>query len=393
MELDPTQVDAVNHAVNHQFAIITGGAGTGKTTIIKEIISQIKGDILLCAFAGKAAARVKEATGRYASTIHSMLGFKGTEFTVGDLHGKTVIVDEASMVDSDLMARIIERKPDRLILVGDQAQLPPVGKGQPFHDIIAHNPEVVANLTKCFRNKEAVFKAATSIRNGEMPQLSDKSESEQWDVIATPNPEKAQEAILEWVKQGFIDFDTDIILAPKNGDKDAPCTIIGLNEAIVNLVNPRTFEGEKWKVGDRVINTQNNPEKDVWNGTTGMIHSIDFDGKMFIKLDDPIVDQARSKGDKTVYTDLVLFDKDMVKELQLAYALTVHKSQGSQYKRVVFCCLTRDNFSLNRSLIYTAVTRTKEQCIVVGQPAALQRGIATVQQKQTVLQELAKGSL
>lgn len=389
IELHETQLAAVEHAISRQFAVITGGAGTGKTTIIKKICDLIekadkKAGIKLCAFAGKAAARMKEATGRYASTIHSMLGWNSIEYTVDTLEGYTVIVDEASMVDSELMARIIERKPDRLILVGDEAQIPPVGTGQPFHDIINVRPEAVANLTVCFRNKEAVFKAATAIRNGEMPELTDQSEEEKWDVISTQNPGNTQKTILEWVKiDDFIDFDQDILLTPMNGSPEQAATVNALNEAIVDIVNPREGD-EKWRPGDRVINTKNCREKDVWNGTTGKIHSIDIDGQIWVELDIPITKHGRK-------TDKVLFSKEMIKHLELAYALTVHKSQGSQYRRVIFCCLSKDlHTMLNRALIYTAVTRTREQCIVVGTPAALQQGIGKINEKRTVLQELAR---
>jgi len=401
MELDPTQIKAVEHAISKPFSVITGGAGTGKTTIVKEIIRRLKNKesekhhvtsykksevkINLCAPSGKAAARMKEATGRAASTIHRMLGSNGIEFTVEDLTGYTVIVDESSMVDSSMMAEIVKRTPDRLIFVGDQAQLSPVGVGQPFHDIAACRPEAVAKLTKCYRNSEAVFKAATAIRNGENPLDSDESESEKWDFIKVGNPELAQKTIMDWIKlDNFIDFEQDIILCPRNGTTvDDACTVKGLNEAIVNFVNPREY-GEKWKIGDRVINTKNCAEKNVWNGTTGTIHSIDSDYKIWVQLDDPIT-QGRRQIDK------VLFDKEMMKNLQLAYALTVHKSQGSQYRKVIFCCLNRDKFQLDRSLIYTAVTRTKQQCIAIGNIGALHSGIQTVKQKNTVLQELARG--
>jgi exodeoxyribonuclease V alpha subunit len=383
--LDPSQSEAVDYAVNSTFAIIAGGAGVGKTTVIKNVCERLEEngvDLLLCAFAGKAAARMKEATNRESSTIHRMLGHNGREYTVDSLKGRTVIMDEASMVNSELMADVISREPDKLILVGDPAQLAPVGVGQPFHDTINCKPDVVKHLTKCYRNSEAVFKAATAIRNGQMPLTTDQSDNEQWDIVNVPGEDAAHSLILSWVRdnQDFIDFDQDIILVPRNGDIDKPCTVKGLNKAIVDIVNPRE-DDEKWKVGDRVINTKNFAEHDVWNGTTGKIHSIDCDGAIWVETDLPTKDGTRTK---------TLFKKDMAQKLELAYALTVHKSQGSQYRKVIFCCLQRDSRWLNRSLIYTAVTRTKEQCIVVGSMGALQRGIENENHKTTVLQELSK---
>ncbi|MEO0797390.1 MAG: AAA family ATPase [Verrucomicrobiota bacterium] len=385
MKLDPTQVAAVDHAVSHRFSIITGGAGTGKTTIIKEMVARLakeKKPVHLCAFAGKAAARLKEATGRETSTIHRLLGYNGVKFTNPTLAGSTVIVDEASMVDSELMAAIIMRKPDRLILVGDEAQLPPVGKGQPFHDIIIEAPNMVYNLTKCFRNREAVFKAATAIRNGESLMNFDQSPGERWCIAETGDAKQTHEYILKLVEDDAFDFDQDIILCPKNGDSEAaPCTVKSLNEDIAEIVNPRDPDDGSIKVGDRVINTKNVAEKDIWNGTTGTVQAIGQKGDMHIELDVPT-----DENESTVH-----LTRDEAKNLKLAYALTVHKSQGSQYRRVMFVALGRDQHALlTRSLIYTAVTRTREMCAVVGEHRAFQRGRMKVTSKRTVIQELSK---
>ncbi len=389
IELDETQIAAIEFATSRRFAIIQGGAGTGKTTIIKEIAARCKKP-KLCAFAGKAAARLKEATGIDASTIHRMLQFQETRFALETLRGSTVIVDEASMVSCNLMAEIMKRDPDRLILVGDEAQLPPVGKGQPFHDLIRYKPDCCAQLTKCYRNTEAVFKAATRIRNGETPERHERSANEEWTIVQYNTPEATQEAILQAVKNGDLDFATDIVLCPRNGDNDdQACTVRGLNKAIVDIVNPRDGD-EKFRVGDRVINTKNYSASDVWNGTTGTISNLN-QSSIWVKLDIPVIDYDRTTDPANpVYKDIVEFDKDMRKTLQLAYALSVHKSQGSQYRRVVFCCLERDSFMLlTRSLIYTAVTRTKEMCIVSGSVRALINGTNKIDEKRTIIQEFA----
>ena len=390
-KLHETQLEAIEHAASSKFAIITGGAGTGKTTIIKEIADRVHNSIL-CAFAGKAAARLKEATKMDTSTIHRALMFNGDTFARKSLSGYSVIVDEASMVSSDLMAEIMSRNPDRLILVGDQAQLPPVGKGQPFHDLISLKPDAVYHLTKCFRNTEAVFKAATAIRNGEMPETFDESESEKWEIVKTGSPEATQDQLLKYIQAGEIDFEQDIILCPRNGDNDEQaCTVKGLNRAIVDIVNPRENELDKFLPGDRVINTKNYADIDIWNGTTGTIHAIN-DDTIFLRLDVHIVDEEKTDDPRnSIYKDIVQLNKERWKSLQLAYALTVHKSQGSQFRKVIFCAMERDSFRLlDRSLIYTAVTRTKEHCIVAGQVRAFRNGISKVIEKRTVLQEVAK---
>ena len=395
MELNQDQIDAILNATTSKFSIVTGGAGTGKTTIIYQIAKVLfekDESIELCAFAGKAAARLKEATRRPTSTIHRMLGFNGERFSRDTLRYDAVIIDEASMVSADLMYEIIVRNPKRLILVGDEAQLQPVGVGQPFHDIIDLRPDLVRHLKKCYRNSEAIFKAAATIREGQFPERQDTTAAETWEVVEVGTPENAHSKILELIRGGFIDFKKDIILIPRNGEIDQPATIASLNADIVDLVNPRQGD-EKWKVGDRVINGKNFAEADVWNGTTGTIHAIDSDDRIWVELDIPIVDQDETKDfENPIYKDKVLFDKDMKKSLTLAYALTVHKSQGSQYRRVIFLCITRDRFKLlTRQLIYTAVTRTQEHCIVLANVNAFYEAIGKISRKETIIQELAKG--
>lgn len=387
MQFDTSQQHAVSLAATSPFSMITGGAGTGKTTIIDKIAEALERDfdVRLCAFAGKAAARLKEATGREASTIHRMLGYNGMRFLAPTFPPNTaIIIDEASMISSDLLAEITRRAPGRLVLVGDAAQLPPVGKGQPFHDMLRLLPERVATLDTCYRNSEAVYKAASAIRRGDVPLRSDSTATEKWDCLNTGDAGPTHRLILEYVRKGFIDFQQDIILVPRNGEnEDQPCTVRSLNRDIVDIVNARKYD-EAFLPGDRVINTKNFSEKNVWNGTTGTVHAVDSDGCIWVELDVPV------QTDSGEYESRVLWDKEMRKSLQLAYALTVHKAQGSQYRRVIFPCLARDSYALlDRSLIYTAITRTQEQCVVLGQYSAFVQGIQTVRTKRTVIQELA----
>lgn len=379
-ELNENQKNAVESALSGRFTVITGSAGTGKTTIIKTIVEQAGDLCVLSAFTGKAAARMREATGYSASTLHSAMKYNGLDFLL-ESFDCPVIIDEASMIDSSLMAEVIRRRPTRLTLIGDQAQLPPVGKGQPFHDLIKIVPERVTDLKINYRSMEAIHEAVSLVRIGEMPATSAQSEKERWSLINSGEPDATHETILEYVKKGHLDFTQDIILCPRNGaNEDDPCTIASLNRDIKAIVNPGNGNG-KICSGDRVMCLKNFPQSDIWNGTTGTVSEIDSHDLPWITLDTP-----RADGSKEI-----ALSAEQARNIQLAYALTVHKSQGSQYRRVVFAALMRDAFTmLDRSLIYTAVTRAQAQCVVVGQKAAFAKGISTVKDKRTVLQILAQ---
>ena len=396
MQLDDSQIAAIENATSNPISIITGGAGSGKTTIIKQIAAALESEnknVELCAFAGKAAARIREACQHPASTIHRMLGYNGKGYTRDNLHGANIIIDESSMIDSLLLAEITNRKPRRLCLVGDPAQLPPVGRGQPFHDLINYRPDLVSELTTCYRATEAVYQAASTIREGGRPPMSATSPEERWTMKNTGNHAQTQMKILEWINAGDVfDFDQDVIICARNGKSDEdPCTVRGLNAAIVDLISPRCV-GQKFNIGDRVMNTKNLPDIDVWNGTTGAVHAIDTDGSIWVRTDTPVIDYGKTDDPaKPILTDFVLFAKDNRKNLVLAYVMTVHKSQGSQYRRVMMACFNSDGWGLlDRSLLYTAVTRTKESCCVVGEVSAVWAAIDNVSSKDTIIQKIAE---
>ncbi len=379
------QEAAVRRGASERLSAVTGGAGTGKTTVVKGIAGAVKSPVL-CAPTGKAAARLREATEMPASTIHSLLKFTGDDFMCRSLAGTNLIIDESSMVDSWLMAAIVRRKPDSIVLVGDSAQLFPVGAGAPFHDLINYRPEIVTELKTCYRNKEAIFRAATKIRAGLMPEREEQTGGERWQVRHTGSAERTQNLILSWVKSGALDFTQDIIICARNGEKGdpQPGTVHGLNRAVSQIVNPRN-KNQKWKVGDRVICLKNFPDQDIWNGTTGTIKAIDSEKEIWVTTDIPTLSENGG------YSSETLFNKEMVRELQLAYALTVHKSQGSQYRNVIFCCFRRDSYMmLNRSLIYTAITRAKKSCVVIGDSRAFAEGIRIESKRNTVIQQLAR---
>ena len=386
---DNTQIDAVIHAIRNRFSIVNGGAGSGKTTVIQMIYKGIakqfpQYDIRLAAPTGKAAARLKEASGLQATTIHVLLGAKGANlFSAETFKNTAIIVDESSMVDTLLMSEICKRQPARLVLVGDQAQLVPVGKGQPFHDLIRIHPEAVRTLSKCYRATEAVFEQAQRIRNGILPDRNAESAKERWQVKEFTSAEAAENYICEMAYSGLIDFRTDIVLCPKNGKKVddvfQSATVNSLNLKLLEIDRHGAHMEQKFIPGDRIINTENMPDLQIWNGTTGEIHSVDQDGNIRILLDDPITVNGESRKD-------VLIPKDQTKALQYAYALTIHKSQGSQYRKTFIFALGRDRFLLDRSLIYTGVTRTRNECTVIGSYAALESAIGRQREKVTVLQ-------
>lgn len=400
-DLDDAQMDAVQNALDRRLSVINGGAGCGKTTLIQSVCESLEADgarVNLCAFAGKAAARLKEATCHDASTIHRMLCYSGEErgFTLRTLRGVSVVLDEASMVSSDLMWEIVKRGPDRLVLVGDEAQLPPVGSGQPFHDLIKACPSCVRTLSRCYRSREAVFSSALAIRNGHTPPREAKSENERFAFVSRADGREAHGMVLEAVRAGKVDFGRDVVLCCRNGEADGstPCSVIALNRDIKDIVNPNArteigpdgrpreaelTERERYRVapGDRVINTKNDAANDVWNGTTGTCARYDSEGAMWVDLDYP-----RSDGSKTC-----LVQKRDAANWQLAYALTVHKAQGSQYRRVLFLVTRRDeNALLTRPMVYTAVTRAKRECVVVGDFRAFSVAVARTERKRTVIQ-------
>ena len=387
MELDESQIRAVEAATSRRFSIINGGAGCGKTTIIRHITERLEGrgeQVAICAFAGKAAARIREATGHDASTIHRLLQWEGTRFLLHDLSAYAVIIDEASMVNSRLLAEIVRRKPRRLVLVGDEAQLPPVGAGQPFHDLIRLRPQVVSSLTTCHRASEAIFRAASLIRTGQQPCREERTSQEHWAMLPTGGPRETHKAILDMVRRGELDFAQDIILSPRNEDESSAASAVSaLNRDIVQLVNPHPA-GERLAAGDRVICGKNNAELDVWNGTTATVMAVDPSGRMQIRTDTEVVGQD---GQRTNDVDV---PADFARNFSHAYALTVHKSQGSQYRRVLVICLQRDSFALlSRSLLYTAVTRARRECLVMGELRTFADAITRVSGNSTVMQQLA----
>ncbi len=383
MNYSDEQRTAIHDATERdRLSIVTGGAGTGKTSVIAgicEALSANSDKFELCAPTGKAAARIREVTGYDAHTVHRMLGWCGEYFTRKKMNGVTVVMDEASMCDAVLMAEVIKRKPWRVILVGDPTQLPPVGKGAPFHDLIRFRPALVSRLTHCFRASAAIAKAAMAVRDGGKVSGADSSGGEKWNLINTGSPIRTHAQIVQWVENSGWDWEQDVILCCRNGTDEEPgaLTVKGLNLSLVEVANPRD-DYDKYAPGDRIINLKNCADADVWNGDTGTVSGIDHGGNAWVKMD--------RGGEEVQWT------KEMLRDTQLAYALTVHKSQGSEFRNVIFGCVKRDGHMLSKQLIYTAVTRAKKACCVAGEYGAFFSGINQVDRKTTVLQALLRES-
>ena len=379
MKLDKSQLAAIEYATDGgKLRIITGGAGTGKTTIIKAIMQRIKGQGDLLAPTGKAAQRLREATGLDAQTIHRWLKWTGDTIERAEPTAAPVIIDEASMVDAWLLARVLQFAIGPVILVGDAAQLAPVGAGQPFRDILAAYPGNVARLTTCHRATAAINVAAISIRGGKLPAIRDlKSGGERFAVLETGDLEETAAWLVEMVKATDYDPDVDMVICAKNETRRR------LNAELAAVINPRTGT-EPFRAGDRVMNLKNNAALDWYNGDAGWIHDIDTAGRPWVIIDrGPNTDRSGA--------DAVKLERDAARDITLAYAITVHKSQGSQARRVYFAATAADSFLLDRSLVYTAVTRGRESVFVVGHPAAIAGAINRTAGKRTALQyQIAK---
>lgn len=377
LTLDDSQAAACLAAVsNPRVTVINGGAGCGKTTIIRIIaqsLAEANEPVAIASFAGKAAARVREATGFPASTIHSLLRYAPQSgFTAPSFDGQTsVIIDEASMVPAFLVYEIAKRNPRRLILVGDEAQLPPVGAGAPFHDLVRHG--LAHTVTTCYRNAEAVYQAANAVRAGQVPS-SARSEHETFTIVSMRGPTAAQRYVESILKH--MDFSQDIIIAPRNGEGEdaAPATVKALNAAVMRHLGQEKVV----QPGARIICLKNDPDLHVWNGTVCDVSAVDIEGTAYVTTDD---------GAETRLPESYLKE-----HVAPAYALTIHKAQGSQYRRVVVLTLARDeaNGLLDRAMLYTAITRAREACVVVTD-LNLFSVVNRVKDRRTVLRALLEG--
>jgi exodeoxyribonuclease V alpha subunit len=380
LQLAATQRAALQAATREKVLIVTGGPGTGKTTIVRgilEIFTARQQRVALCAPTGRAAKRLSETTGREAKTIHRLLefdpafgGFKRDATQPLDVD--LLVVDEASMVDVVLMYQLLRAVPPHacVVFVGDVDQLPSVGPGTVLADVIASKTVPVARLTEIFRQagQSWIVRAAHAIKHGDMPESAPPAQGDFYFVEAD-SPDSILERIVVMVRERIparfgLDPLRDVqVLTPMNRSE---LGAQALNLRLQEVLNPakggpqvQRF-GWTFRTGDKVMQTHNNYPKEVFNGDIGRIHAIDeteraltvdFEGK------------------------LVAYDYGELDELNLSYAVTVHKAQGSEYPAVVIPLHTQHYMMLQRNLLYTGVTRGKKLVVVAGSRKALEMAV------------------
>ncbi|HVT59340.1 MAG TPA: ATP-dependent RecD-like DNA helicase [Thermoanaerobaculia bacterium] len=380
LTLAAQQRQAIRRGISSKLLVVTGGPGTGKTTLVRglvQILSRKAQRVLLAAPTGRAAKRLAEATGAEASTIHRLLEWN-PHSRAFDRHRERplacdlLIVDEASMLDSLLAYHLLKALPDsgRLVLVGDVDQLPSVGPGQVLADLIRSQAVEVVRLTEIFRQAERslIVVNAHRVQSGQMPVLESAEPDGDFFFFDRREPEEVLQTIVRLVAEriparfGLDPYEQIQVLTPmKRG-------LLGsahLNSVLRDVLNPEgktiTRGGHSLRVGDKVMQVRNNYDLEVWNGDIGRVTAIDeVDHLLRVSFD------GRA----------VAYDFAALDELALAYACSIHKAQGSEYPCVVIPLHSQHYVMLERNLLYTGITRAKRLAILVGEPKALATAVS-----------------
>ncbi|MBW1642234.1 MAG: ATP-dependent RecD-like DNA helicase [Deltaproteobacteria bacterium] len=378
IDLSPEQLGIIEEVLAHRMAVITGGPGTGKTTLVRSLnaIFEAYGEkVCLAAPTGRAARRLSEVSKRKAETIHKLLGYSPQENTFQKnqdypIDASVIIIDEASMIDTLLMFYLIRSvsMTSRFYLVGDIFQLPSVGPGNVLSDIIQSARVKEFKLQQIFRQSDEspIITNAHKVRNGEdlvLEEYEDTQELSEFYFLEQNSSERVVSTIIELCCRSIpklfnLDPVNDIqVITPMHKGEIGT---IRLNQVLQKALNQHTdsFQnnGSTFKFGDKVMHLKNNYQKEVFNGDIGQINGIDMEERKF----------------SVVYYDRsVEYDFTEVDEISLAYAITVHKSQGSEYPAVIVPLMTQHFALLQRNLLYTAMTRGKELVVLIGTRRAL----------------------
>ena len=391
IEYNEEQREAIKTALSNNVMILTGGPGTGKTTVTKGIITAFRlmnKDILLAAPTGKAADRMSDATGGDAKTIHRLLGYNPMRGYLYNedfpLYGDVLILDETSMINVQLMNTLLKAVPIemKLVLIGDVDQLPCIGAGNILSDLIKSEKVPVVKLEKIFRQAASskIITTAHAINHGEIPNIKNEKDSDLF-FMSDNDDESIVETISDLVlnrlphKYGIKPTDIQVLTPMKKG-------ILGtknLNDVLQDILNKNggneiKFGDTIYREKDKVMQIKNNYDKGVFNGDSGFIQTINKELKTVTVI---------------FRKQIIDYDFGELDELMLAYAVTVHKSQGSEYP-IIIMPLTRAHYMMmKRNLIYTGITRAKSLCVLIGQKQTLYMGINNVDttKRNTYLKE------